>query len=107
MSALFATECTAIVLDENEIVYPEAQNQSASGSRSEAMGIKGSSGGSLDGHSGRCPSEIGTDTSNYKSLIHPLNFQRPVGRASMSRSRSRGSSGQSVGDWLVICELLC
>lgn len=42
-----------------------------------------------------------------KSLIHPLNFQRPVGRASMSRSRSRGSSGQSVGDWLVICELLC
>lgn len=44
---------------------------------------------------------------NTKSLIHPLNFQRPVGRASMSRSRSRGSSGQSVGDWLVICELLC
>lgn len=75
MSALFATECTAIVLDRNEIVYPEAQNQSASGSRSEAMGInEGSSGGSLDGHSGQCPSEIGTDTSNYKKSYSSIEF---------------------------------
>ncbi len=58
-------ECTAIVLDRTEIVFAEAQNQSASGSRSEAMGInEGSSSGSWDGHSGQCPSEIGNDTSN-------------------------------------------
>ena len=70
-------ECTAIVLDRTEIVFAEAQNQSASGSRSEAMGInEGSSSGSLDGHSGQCPSEIGNDTSNCvtKNLILLVSF---------------------------------